>query len=248
MSDLPLRFPKVHSPFCRHENDQGEYVVYDEINDGYEWVFEDEDVLAVEKLDGTNCCVRIEPTPQGKDIQAFTRFGYQPMQYADPYGTRNHQYVVRAVQNSLNRGYLDGLGDGVHYGEVVGPGVGSGLDGNNPHDLDERLFIPFQWLADKCHYTSWGKYPKTFDSLSYWFEEELFSLFYSRMHGVDLDESSVSNGAFCEGIVFVHPDATYTDEIETQEEHTSSGMYYKSTPHLAKLRRDMFDWYEGERH
>lgn len=248
MTDAPLRFPKVHSPFKRLGNADGEYVAYDEVNDGYDWVFDNEDVLAVEKLDGTNCCVRIEETEEGRNITGYTRFGYQPMQYADPYGSRDHQYIVRAIQNSLKRGYLDGLGEGVHYGECVGESLGSGLDSSNPHELGERLFIPFQWLVDKCHYKSWGDYPKTFDSLSYWFEEELFSLFHSRMHGVDLDESSVSNGTFCEGIVFVHPDAILTDEIHVEEEHTSGGMYYKSTPHLAKLRRDMFDWYEGDRH
>jgi len=34
-------FPKLHSPFEREENENGEYVLTGETQDGYEWVFED---------------------------------------------------------------------------------------------------------------------------------------------------------------------------------------------------------------
>jgi len=244
MSDIPLRFPKVHSPFEREENEDGEYVVYDEVNDGYDWVFNNDDVVAVEKLDGTNCAIRVENTEQGKEIQAFTRHGYEPFQEADPYGSYPHRRITRAVQNSLRRSYLSQLDDGVHYGEAVGPDFQG-----NPHELDENLFIPFSWLADKCSYNSWGKYPKDFDTISGWFEEDLFSLFYSRMHGVDLETASVSNDTFCEGIIFIHPDGAYTEEhLTTEEEQLSGGTYRKYAPRMAKLRRDMYDWFEGERH
>jgi len=43
------RFPKVKSPFKRQEDENGDYVVYDEINDGFEWVFENDDVIAVDE-------------------------------------------------------------------------------------------------------------------------------------------------------------------------------------------------------
>jgi len=239
------RFPKVHSPFKREENEDGEYVVYDEVNDGFDWVFENDDVLAVEKLDGTNCAVYIEKRPDTHDyIEAWTRHGYEPFQEAEPYGQTAHQFIVRAFQNSKRRGYLDNLEDGVHYGEAVGPDFQG-----NPHELDENLFIPFSWLVDKCSYNSWGKYHKDFEAISGWFENDLFSLFASRMHGIDLTEASVSNGTFCEGIIFVHPDASYRQEnITMEEEKLSGGMYRKKTPNLAKLRRDMFSWFDGERH
>jgi len=251
MSEIPLRFPKVHSPFKREENDDGEYVVYNEVNDGYDWVFENDNVKAVEKLDGTNCAVRIgrdDHSNSLRPIQTYTRHGTESFQVAKSYGDRYaHRRIVRATQNSMLRGYLDNLSEGVHYGEAVGPDFQG-----NPHELDENLFIPFEWLFDKCAYKSWGKYPKDLDTISGWFEEDLFSLFYSRMHGTDLTESSVSNGTFCEGIIFVHPDAgndNYRESgINTKEETLSSGMYRKVHPHLAKLRRDMFDWFEGDRH
>jgi len=235
-----MRFPKVQSPFERSENSDGHYTVDDEINDGFEWVIENDDVLAVEKLHGTNAAVRVETTEQGLDVEAWTRHGMEPMQRADPYGSRAHQHIVRAVQNSLTRGYIPEE-SGVHYGEVVGPDFHG-----NAHELNENLFIPFSWLAEKCAYTSWGKYPKTLDALRKWFSTELFSLFYARMHGKDLDSASVSEGTFCEGVVFVHPDAVYTEEITTEEQYLSGGRYRKTTPHLAKLRRDMFGGYQRD--
>jgi len=236
-----MRFPKVKSPFGRKEDVDGNYTVYDEINDGFEWVFENDDVIAVEKLHGTNCCVSIQEGEQGREYHPFTRHGYEPMQKVKPYGPMTeHHYLTRAFQNSISRGYLDNLEEGTHYGEVVGPDFHG-----NAHELNENLFIPFQWLADKCAYKSWGKYPKTFDALENWFSDQLFSLFYSRMHGADLETSSVSNGVFCEGLIFLHPNGSYNEkEINAREEELSGGMYRKYSPYHAKLRRDMFSGYK----
>lgn len=233
----PARFPKVKSPFEREENENGDYVVYNEVMDGYEWVFENKDVIAVEKLHGTNCCVSLSEGEHGLSINGFTRHGHEPMQKVDPYSPMTeHHWLTRAFQNSLRRGYLDDLEEGVHYGEVVGPDFHG-----NAHELDENLFIPFQWLADKCSYTSWEKYEKSFDALKTWFENGLFSLFYSRMHGVDLEASSVINGTFCEGIIFVHPDGGYSESsLYTENEVLESGREREYTPYHAKLRRDMF--------
>lgn len=236
----PLRFPKVHSPFEREETDEGHYVVTDTIADGYDWVFEVDDVLAIEKLHGTNCCVEVEQTEQGLNVTGYTRHGPEAMQEVQPFGTADHQLITRAFQNSLQRGYLDDLGEGVHYGEVVGPDFHQ-----NAHELNENLFIPFQWLAEKCSYTSWGKYPKTFESLREWFDNQLFSLFYARMHGTDLKTASVRHGTFCEGIIFAHPDTSFQEEyLDPDEEHLSSGHYRKYNPWLAKLRRDMFEGFQ----
>lgn len=232
-----MRFPKVQSPFTRSENANGDYTVDDEIQDGYEWVFNNDDVIAVEKLHGTNCAVEIAYGEEGIEITPWTRFGHADMNRVDAFGTTNHHRVTRAFQNSLQRGYLDELDEGVHYGEVVGPKLHG-----NPHELSEHLFIPFRWLADKCAYRSWGNYPKTLDSLENWFSEDLFSLFYSRIHGTDLTDASVSNGTFCEGIVFFHPDASLTEDgVAVEEQSLGSGRYRKVAPHYAKLRRDMFD-------
>jgi hypothetical protein len=64
-------FPKIHCPFIRQTFDVNKeqwkehgsglnlrkpevYLVVDRVNPGYEWVFEDPDTIAVEKLNGTN--------------------------------------------------------------------------------------------------------------------------------------------------------------------------------------------------
>jgi hypothetical protein len=240
-----LRFPKIKSPFERSENEDGEYTTDDEVMDGYGWVFNNRHTTAIEKLDGTSCAVSVEHTETGDDIEAYTRFGPEGFQRADPFGSTPHQRIVQAFQNSIQRGYIPDE-EGVHYGECVGPSFQG-----NPHELDERLFIPFSWLADKCAYKSWNdpKYGKGHDDISAWFEEGLFSLFASRMKGIDLKEASVANGTFCEGIIVAHPDASYkASEIETEMEHLGSGTYRQVAPNFAKIRRDMFDWFEGERH
>lgn len=129
------------------------------------------------------------------------------------------QWITKGILNSINRDYLN-LKDGQWYGELVGPNVNG-----NPYDLDEHLWIPFQRYSWKhLEYKSWGKYPKNFDTISRWFKEDLIPLFYSKIHGVSFDEAR-ENG-FVEGIVFTDP--------ETLE--------------MAKVRRDMFSWYKGERH
>lgn len=243
MGNRPLRFPKVKSPFVREENENGDYVVQDEVMDGYEWVFENDNVIAVEKLHGTNCCVDIVYGEHGMEIDGYTRHGHEPMQKVDPYSPMTeHHWLTRAFQNSLRRGYLDNLDAGVHYGEVVGPDFHG-----NAHELEENLFIPFEWLAEKCSYNSWGKYPKTFESLQNWFNDQLFSLFYARMHGTDLETASVSNGTFCEGLVFVHPEGEYHENgLEPEEETLSNGKERKYSPRHAKLRRDMFGEFKND--
>lgn len=224
--ELPARFPKIQSPFVREENESGDYVTTGEVADGYEWVLEDDDVIAVEKLDGSNGAVYIHPNYGVTQI--YTRMGQDAMQPVNPYGSGHHSYMTRAVQNSKSRNYLKGLDSGIYFGEFVGPKFQG-----NPHELDEQLFIPFNWARDKLAYKSWGKYERSHDAVENWFSDGLSSLFYSRMHGVDLEESSVSNGTFCEGIMFTKPGVG--GPYEPGE--------VPDTNKMAKVRRDMFaDW------
>lgn len=228
--------PKIHSPFKRKEfiindgerdkpqdkatpkeiqdADETAYVVYDEINDGYNWVFENDDVMAVEKLHGTNVSVIVE----GGNITAV----FNRTKRVTPYpSNKTHQYIAKGIMNSINRDYCE-LPDGQWFGELIGPQFHG-----NPYDLDKHYWIPFKRYAQKhLSYTSWGKYPKTFDAISDWFRDGLFSLLQCRWNGMSPSEASVSNGYFCEGIMFTHPD----------------------DDRMAKLRRDMFDWYNGRRH
>lgn len=202
--------PKLHSPFVREDNDKGEYVVTPKVEEGFEWVLEDDSVEAVEKLHGTNVSVVIE---NGYITSVFNRTGRVPAY------NKSKQYITKAVLNSMKRKYTD-LRDGQWFGEVVGPK----LQGN-PYQLDKHLWIPFKkYSQEKLVYKSWGDYPKTFESISQWFKDGLIPLFYCREHGVSFQEAEEAD-AYCEGIVFTHPDGR-----------------------MAKLRRDMFDWFKGRRH
>lgn len=235
MTKTPRRFPKVQSPYNRSENSSGNYVVSDSMNKDLSWVFERaEEVEAVEKIDGTNVAVYVD---DGVIVDASTRIGDRSMNYVNPYVHQDKRYVVRAIQNSVGRGYTDDLNEGWNFGEVVGPHMQE-----NPHELEKDLFIPFEWLRRKCEYRSYGDYPTDFESISEWFENGIFSLFHSKMHGTDFDQASVRNDTFVEGIVFVHPD--FDGVIRSKDLNTFQHEEFGTSTHqLAKLRRDMFTWH-----
>jgi hypothetical protein len=241
---IPDRFPKVGSAYERAEDDAGNYVVDPDggfcgVQDGYEWVFDEaERVECVEKLDGTNMAVYIEHKHGEWSVTTVaTRMGNKSMNQVHPFGPKtNHHYLSRAVQNSLRRGYIQMMGNEFGEGWFFGEAVGPKFQGN-PHELDEQLFVPFDWLRDKCQYESYGKYDTDIESIRDWFRGEengLFSLFASRMHGQDLESSRPDNGTFCEGVIIVHPE--HDGRIHPRHMTTTDG----TANQIAKLRRDMY--------
>lgn len=199
--------PKLESPFVRELNEEGEYLVIDKITEGYEWVFEDDKVMAIEKLHGTNVSIVLE----GGNITSIWNRTERI-----PFINKGKKHIVEGILNSYERGYIDLLPDGQHFGELVGPKVNG-----NPYKLREHIWIPFSTFAQNhLRYKSWGKYPKDFKTISKWFETDLIPLYASMIQG----EEGRENG-FVEGVVFTHPDGR-----------------------MAKLRKDMFDWFKGERH
>jgi len=194
-------FKKIESPFVRKVID-GYCIVTPEITPGYEWVFEDESVMAIEKLDGTNVSILIE---DGELKGIANR--KNPIHFFD----KGASHIVMGILESNGRGYIEALGDGQHFGELIGKKVNGNL-----YKIRDHRWIPFSTYAQtSLKYKSWGKYPKDYETISGWFKE-LISLF-SIKHG--------GEKVFIEGIIFTHPDGR-----------------------MAKLRRDMFDWYEGRRH
>ena len=194
--------PKLESPFVREFKD-GNYVVTPKIAEGYEWVFDDDSVMAIEKLDGTNVSIVIQ---QGTVIAIYNRTE------RIPFINKTKQFIIEGLLEAKRRGYIDKLLDGQHFGELIGPKVNG-----NPYKLEKHIWIPFETYAQEyLKYKSWGKYPKDFETISTWFKDGLMPLFALR-HG--------DKQGFVEGIVFTHPDGR-----------------------MAKLRRDMFEWYEGKRH
>ena len=206
-------FQKIECPFVRVMKDNA-YIVTPEITEGFEWVFEDESVMAIEKLHGTNVSILIQ---DGIIISIWNRTE------RIPFFNKGKQHIIMGILNSFGKGYMEFLPDGQHFGELIGPKVNG-----NPYKLKEHIWIPFETYGQKhLSYTCWGKYPKTFESLSIWFKD-LMPLYNLRIHGKIIATSGdkeVEQKQFVEGIVFTHPDSR-----------------------MAKLRRDMFDWYEGKRH
>ena len=196
--------PKLESPFVRELTEHG-YFVTPQITPGHEWVFNDnENVLATEKLDGTDVSIVVF---EGAIVSVWNRTGRVP------FINKGKKFIIEAVQNSYERGYAD-LPDGQWFGEVIGKNVQG-----NSYNLKENLWIPFNTYARrKLSYKSWGKYPKTYEAISEWFREGLFSLYMANTTG----DTTVKP----EGVVF--------HNLKTGE--------------MSKLRRDMFPWYTGKAH
>ena len=174
--------PKLYSPFVRKMID-GNYVVTPEVAEDMEWVFEDNTVMAIEKLHGTNVSIFIK---EGTVIAVFNRTE------RIPFINKGKKWIIEGILNSKERGYLELLGDGQHFGELIGPRVNG-----NPYKLDIHLWIPFGGFCQKhLRYKSWGNYSKDFETISNWFKELL--PLYSCMKG--------NKEGFVEGIVFTHPD------------------------------------------
>lgn len=198
-------FPKLECPFKRKLID-GTYIVYNEISDGYEWVFNDPNVFCVEKIHGTCCAVVIE---NGVVISLFNRTNRIPF-----IGGTLSKAFTQGVNNAVEKNRLL-MTDGVHWGELIGPKIQK-----NDYKLEENEWLPFEWMREHLTYHSWHKYSKTYDSIREWFrkpisEGGIFSLFM-RKKGIE---------AKPEGVVFTHPDGK-----------------------MAKIRLDMFDFWEGKRH
>jgi len=174
--------PKLKSPFVRKEID-GNYIVTPEIEEGYDWVFEDETVMAIEKLHGTNVSIIIQ---DGIITSVWNRTE------RIPFFNKGKKHIIMGVLNSFENKYMEFLPDGQHFGELIGPKVNG-----NPYQLKEHLWIPFEsYCQNHLKYKCWGKYPKTFESISEWFKD-LMPLFMCRR--------GIKDG-FVEGIVFTHPD------------------------------------------
>ena len=175
--------PKLESPFVRVINDKGDYVVTDKIAEGMDWVFNDESVMCIEKLHGTNVSIIIQ---DGVIVAVYNRTE------RIPFFNKGKAHIIQGLLESYKRGWMEDLLDGQHFGEILGPRING-----NPYNLKENLWIPFETFCQKhLRYKKWGAYPKDFNTISNWFQNDLLPL-YSLM---------INNGTkYCEGVVFTHP-------------------------------------------
>ncbi len=202
-ADQPMLsdFPKIHCPFIRqtykvnksqwkkygsklHLREPKAYLVVNRINPGYEWVFEDPETIAVEKLDGTNVKLLTE---NGRLIALQNRKNViDPLQII-----KGKTFIIEGIFRAIQKG--DVAPDGEQAGEVIGPK----LQGN-PYKLDVHEWVPFEKAINSLSYRSFHEHERNFDNWSSWFKDYLFSRYFTkRASKLGLDEKVMA-----EGVVF----------------------------------------------
>jgi len=167
-------FPKLECPFVRktfkvNKNDFKEYgrqfqlrtpevyLVTDEVAPGFEWVLDDPDTIAIEKLDGTN--VKLE-TENGRLVALQNR-----KNVIDPLLImKGKAFIVEGVFMSIQKGFVDE--SGVQAGEVIGPK----LQGN-PYQLAHHIWYPFEKAIKHLKYKSFHEHERSLENFSSWFKE-----------------------------------------------------------------------------
>lgn len=169
-SELQLRTPEV-------------YLVVDEINPGFEWVFDDKDTIAVEKLDGTN--VKLE-TDNGRLIALQNRTNIiDPLQIIS-----GKAFIVEGIFTAIQKGYVETTG--IQAGELIGPK----LQGN-PYNLSNHLWYPFEKAIKHLRYNCFHAHERTFYNWSSWFKTDLQSRFYTKTK-----LAGSENFVMAEGVIF----------------------------------------------
>lgn len=218
-------FPKIECPFIRKSypinrtdwkkygrslqlREPKVYLVENEINPGFEWVFDDPETFAVEKLDGTN--VKLS-TKDGRLISLYNRKNpIDPLQIM-----KGKTFIIEGVFRAIQKGYIEE--NGIQVGEVIGPKLQS-----NPYKLDNHIWYPFSKAIKHLRYKFFHDHERTYDNWSLWFKDYLFSLFHMKRN--------TGEKIMAEGVVFYN--------LKRKDENKT---------YMAKLRRNMFDWYYSDK-
>jgi len=126
--------PKLQSPYKREPreiNGSNHYVVKDEIDLDLMWVFEDPEVYAMEKLDGTNVSIMIK---KGEMLEVWNR---KNKTYYEKTWFKEFDHIKLGIESSLTN--ITSLLDGQHFGELIGLGIQK-----NPMDIPEKRWVPFE--------------------------------------------------------------------------------------------------------
>ena len=229
MEQTPLSdFPKIQCPFIRQtfKIDRSQwkrhrsrlqlrepevYLAVDRVNPGYEWVFDDPDTIAVEKLDGTNVKILTE---KGRLVAVQNRLNViDPLQVM-----KGKTFIIEGIFQAIGKGYVHEEGE--QAGEVIGPK----LQGN-PYQLAVHEWYPFERSLTGLSYRSFHEHERTFDNWSAWFKDYLISRYYTKR----FKKSHAKETVMAEGVVF------YNMKRKEQKKRW-----------MAKLRRDMFDWFYAD--
>ncbi|OFZ78781.1 MAG: hypothetical protein A2583_09620 [Bdellovibrionales bacterium RIFOXYD1_FULL_53_11] len=176
-------FPKLHCPFIRQTfkinkdwwKERGAqnglrtpevYLVVNRVNPGYEWVFDDPDTFAVEKLDGTNVKLLTE---KGRLVALQNRLNVVDLLQI----VKGKTFIIEGIFQAIGKDYVKT--DGEQAGEVIGPKLQK-----NPYKLDTHLWYPFEKAITDLRYKSFDEHARTFDNWSAWFKDHLVSRFYTK--------------------------------------------------------------------
>lgn len=174
-----IDMPKLESPFLR---DPTTHLVLPHIAEGFEWVFNDENTAAIEKIDGTNVSVFME---KGQLIAVNNR-----LNRVDCSNLSDNQFM-RGIRNSWLKGWVP-LRTGQHFGELMGPKIQG-----NFLDLKEPVWYSFEYMRKAAKYKAWEQLPDhKFETISAWFKNDIFSLLVRQKEG-EVKQP--------EGVVFYHP-------------------------------------------
>ncbi len=227
---LPLSdFPKLHCPFIRQtfKIDPGDwekegrplglrapevYLVVNRISPGYEWVLDDPETIAVEKLNGSNVKIKTE---KGRLVAVQNRLNLiDPLQVM-----KGKTFIMEGIFRSLGKGYVKE--DGEQAGELIGPKVQG-----NPYKLDLHEWYPFEKAVKDLAYRSFHEHERNFQNWSDWCREGLASRYFLKR----ASKTGSPDRVMAEGIVFYN--------LRRRAEKKTW---------MAKLRRDMFDWFYADK-
>lgn len=128
-------------------------------------------------------------------------------------------FIIEGIFQSIGKDYVKESGEQV--GEVIGPK----LQGN-PYKLGVHEWFPFERAIEVLRYKSFHEHERTFDNWSSWFKDWLQSRYFTKR----ASKLGLTEQVMAEGVVFYN--------LKRKEE----GKTY-----MAKLRRDMFDWFYSDR-
>ena len=140
---------------------------------------------------------------------------------------QNRKNVIDPLQIIKGKTFIpEGIFQSIGKGYVEKNGVQAGeLIGpkvqGNPYKLDNHLWYPFSKTIKHLRYNSFDEHDRTFNNWSLWFKDYLFSRFTTKKGIKDI---------FAEGIIIY--------DLKRKSEHKT---------YMAKIRRDMFDWFYSDK-
>jgi len=131
---------------------------------------------------------------------------------------RGKTFIIEGVFVSIGKGLVKE--DGEQVGELIGPKVQG-----NPYKLELHEWYPFEAATERLRYRSFDEHERSFAGWSLWFKDWLHSRYYAKR----ASKTGAFDKVFAEGVVF------YNLERRANQKTW-----------MAKLRRDMFDWYYSD--